>query len=239
MELAAAAGHDMYGPAGPVAAGGSGTLAMNHVMELGRRIELVPTDPHGDGITVALYETRGADGTPAFRVHSYSRGPGAPTRLAFIAAAMRALGGLKSAPGDGTLLRFPCGAEHRLACRRIFLEAAKLPTGAPPAARPLAVEDKKAGRVAAAGAGAGAYALAGPSADEAVRARLAAIAQGLAKLAEMAPDGESRVAFACGHSHDAIVGLLLPRALNVRAALREQEMTAARGILAAPSAQER
>ena len=212
---------------------------MTHVLELGHRIELVPMDPHGDDITVALYETRDSAGRPAFRLHSYSPRPGTPARLAFIAAAMRALGGLESAPGDETLLRFPCGAEHRAACRRAFLEAAKLPTGAPLAPRPLAVEDKKAGAVAARSAGEGVYALAGPSEDEAVRTRLAAIAQGLVKLAEMTPDADGRVAFACGRPHDALIGLLLPRALNVRAVLREQEMTAARGILAAPSAQER
>lgn len=212
---------------------------MDHILELGRRIELVPTDPHGDGITLSLYETQDPAGRPAFRVHSYSPRPVAPARLAFIAAAMRGLAGLESVPGDETLLRFPCGAEHRAACRRAFLEAAKLPSGAPPAPRPLAVEDKKAGPVAARSAGAGVYALAGTSEDEAVRTRLAAIAQGLVKLAEMTADADGRVAFACGRPHDALIGLLLPRALNVRAALREQEMTAARGILAAPSAQER
>ena len=43
--------------------------------------------------------------------------------------------------------------------------------------------------------------------------------------------------FACGHDHDELVGLLLGRALNVRAAMREAEAAAARGVLAAPSAQ--
>lgn len=227
------------GLAGQATAGGSGTQAMDHVLELGRRIELVPMDPHGDGITLALYESRDAAGAPAFRVHSYSPHPAARARVAFVAAAMAALGGLEAVPGDAALLRFACGAEHRLACRRIFLEAAKIPTGPLPAPRPLAVEDKKAGRVEALGGGAGAYAMAGPSGEEAVRTRLAAIAQGLVKLAEMTAESDGAVAFACRRPHDAIVGLLLPRALNVRAVLREQEMTAARGVLAAPSAQER
>ena len=87
-----------------------------------------------------------------------------------------------------------------------------------------------------------AYRLEADGADEATRARLeATIANGLVKLAEMerGPGRAVEVAFACGRAHDAIVGLLLPRALNVRAALREQEAAAARGILAAPSAQER
>jgi hypothetical protein len=59
------------------------------------------------------------------------------------------------------------------------------------------------------------------------------------KLGEMTPLQQTadRIAFACGQPHDSMVGVLLIRALNVRAVLREQEMTASRGILAAPSAQ--
>ena len=46
------------------------------------------------------------------------------------------------------------------------------------------------------------------------------------------------VAFPCGLTHDALVGLLLPRALNVRAALREEETKATRGVLVSPGARE-
>jgi hypothetical protein len=48
----------------------------------------------------------------------------------------------------------------------------------------------------------------------------------------------SQVKFGCGQTHDALIGLLLGRALNVRAVLREEEMSASRGTLAAPSAQQ-
>ncbi len=48
---------------------------------------------------------------------------------------------------------------------------------------------------------------------------------------------ETGVKFGCGTPHDALMGLLLYRALNARAALRETEMMASRGVLAAPSAQ--
>ncbi len=47
-----------------------------------------------------------------------------------------------------------------------------------------------------------------------------------------------RVGFSCGQSHDAMVGLLLVRAPNVRAAMREVDMMEARGVLAAPGAQD-
>ena len=47
----------------------------------------------------------------------------------------------------------------------------------------------------------------------------------------------STVAFDCAESHDALVGLLLTRAPNVRVVLREEEMDASRGVLTAPSQQ--
>ncbi len=49
----------------------------------------------------------------------------------------------------------------------------------------------------------------------------------------------NQVAFSCGQSHDALAGLLLPRALNVRVALRDEETAAGRGVLAAPSQQDK
>jgi hypothetical protein len=65
------------------------------------------------------------------------------------------------------------------------------------------------------------------------------ITGGLKKLAEIEfVAGEPhRVKFACGWPHDALIGVLLPRALNVRAVIREEEMAASRGMLVAPSAQ--
>jgi diacylglycerol kinase family enzyme len=62
------------------------------------------------------------------------------------------------------------------------------------------------------------------------------VSNGLKKLAEMSA-AEGRLAFGCGMPHDLLTGMLLPRALNVRAVLREEEMAATRGVLAAPSAQ--
>jgi hypothetical protein len=59
------------------------------------------------------------------------------------------------------------------------------------------------------------------------------------KLAEMErwEESETGVRFACGSQHDAIMRLLLFRAMNARAVLRDQEMMASRGELVAPSAQ--
>ena len=93
------------------------------------------------------------------------------------------------------------------------------------------------GAVASQGAGARRLSADGDELDK--DSRVAAVANGLVKLGEMRQggSGSDSVAFACGQAHDALVGLLLVRALNVRAVLREEESTASRGVLAAPSAQ--
>ena len=85
----------------------------------------------------------------------------------------------------------------------------------------------------------GLYELTADGPPEAAASRLEAIAGGYRKLAEVEfVTGEPhRFHFACGQAHDALVGLLLQRAINVRAILREQEMAASRGLLVAPSAQ--
>src|SRR5262249_12469100 len=87
--------------------------------------------------------------------------------------------------------------------------------------------------------GKGVYSLTADGAGPEKDSRISAVANGLQKLAQMQSlePGGDRVAFACGYSHDALVGLLLGRALNVRAVLREQELAASRGVLSAPSAQ--
>jgi hypothetical protein len=213
---------------------------MNHIADLGRRIELVPMDPHCHDITLSLYATGDGSGGPAFRVHTYSRRSGSAERVAFVTAAMKVLGDMEDVPGGSQLVRFRCGAEHRLACRRLFLEACKLASDTALAARPPSVVDKKTGRtIHAIGLGDGAYRLEMGDGEPGEPGRIAGVANGLNKLAEMKPSaaGEDRVAFGCARPHDAIVGLLLPRALNVRAVLREEEAIAGRGILAAPSAQ--
>ena len=69
---------------------------------------------------------------------------------------------------------------------------------------------------------------------------MAAITGGLAKLADisLSEEGEDVVLFPCSGGHDSLVGLLLVRALNVRAVMREEDSAAGRGVLSAPSAQQ-
>ena len=213
---------------------------MAHIAELGRRIELVSMDPHFHDISISLYQRPSAGSGPEFLVHSYTGRDGAAERIGFVARAMRTLGGMEAA-AEPHAVRFPCGAEHGRACKRVFIEACKVTPGTALEARPLSIYDKKcAHTIEVSGTGEGEYRLSAEDRDEATEHRISAIGGGLMKLAEIRAlsDGQDRVAFDCGHAHDALVGLLLVRALNVRAAFREQEAAAARGVLVAPSAQE-
>ena len=208
----------------------------SHILDqLDRRIELVSMDRYCAQITVAL--NLAGDGRAAV-VHSYSSRPGVAARLAWLAQAMRDLAGMT---GEGRTVASTCGAWHERAVRRAFLEACKVDPALPVAARPLEVFDTRTGQaVAVEPLGGGAYRVTSVATDPAAISRASAVAAGLVKLADVEVDGavDTLVRFSCGAPHDRLVGLLLPRAINVRAALREQEMAAGRGVLVAPSAQE-
>ena len=216
---------------------------MGRLLELGERLELVSMDPHFHDISISLYRSTGEGNASGFLAHSYSAKEGAAERLGFVMRAMAVMGGMGPAPGQSERLAFACGAAHKAAVKRLFLEACKRATGAEVAAQPMRVYDKKNDlTIDATAVGGGRYRIApagsGESSDKAAQ-RVDGVTRGLVKLAEMEPGAEpGEVRFPCGHAHDALVGLLIGRALNVRAAMREAEAAAARGILAAPSAQQ-
>lgn len=195
--------------------------------DIGHRVELVSMDGNFHNITIGLYQR--PDG--AYLVHTFSGKTGVASRIDFVVKAMAALGGMELA--DSGSLRFPCGASHAMAVRRLFLEAAKLPTSEECSVRPLSIFDRKSNEeIRVRSLGSGVYEVeAGPRAE--------AVAGGLAKLGHLnaAEGATTRVHFPCGQPHDALIGLLLYRALNVRAAVREMELAAGRGMLAAPGAQ--
>lgn len=206
--------------------------------DLGRRVELVSMDPRGGDISIGLYVSEDAAG-PLATVHSYSSRPGTPARLAEIAAAMCALGGLD--PAGPAQVRFACGTWHNAAARRLFIEAARHDPATPATPGPLELDDARTDqRISVRHAGGGAYRVAAQGASEQTPSRAPAIARAMAKLAELdiAPGEETRVSFACGTRHDELVGLLLARAQNLRQVLREEEQQSTRGVMAAPSAQE-
>ncbi len=211
---------------------------MRRVRDIGRRIELVSMDLHFHDITIALYRQE-HNRKPIFRVHTYSNLDGATARIHGVSLAMKTLGGMLKTP-DGALY-FPCGTAHEAACRRVFLEACKLsPESAPAESRPLHTLDKKLRMtVTAHSSGSGSYRVTAASETPNAKRRISAIANGLMKLGEMERVGESydTVTFPCEHAHDALVGLLLVRAPNVRVVRREEEMGGKRGVLSAPGQQ--
>ena len=210
---------------------------MGQIVDIGKRIELVPMDPHFHDITIALYQ-QGQNESPLFLVHTYSQMEGAQGRIQFAIETMTHLGNLVE--DTNRLLRFPCEAAHQLACRRAFLESCKLSLNDSAEPRPLQILDKKSRlNITATSLGDGIYQVGADGEGRRADRRISAIAGGLIKLGEMEEvDGTlDKVAFPCGHSHDALLGLLLVRAPNVRAIVREQEMAATRGVLAAPSQQ--
>lgn len=212
---------------------------MGQTTDIGRRIELVPLDPHFGDVSIGLYRQQD-DGEPAYRVHTYSRLPGAEDRIASVVTAMEVLGGMVRDP-DGRL-RFPCGWDHNLAVKRVFLEACKLDPSGPVEPRPLEILDKKSGlQIKVLSEGDGVYRVTAHGEGKDPERRISFIAGGLMKLAEIDEVSGTldRVVFPCGYAHDELIGLLLVRAPNVRAVLREQEMAASRGVLAAPSQQDR
>ncbi|MBT5675332.1 MAG: hypothetical protein HOJ07_06540 [Rhodospirillaceae bacterium] len=210
---------------------------MARTAELGNRIELLSMDKNCHDISIGLYEQPAPDGVPEYLVHCFSQKGDVAARLQFIAEAMKVLGGMEGTAAGR--LRFACGSAHRLACKRLFLEAGKLASDAALSARPLSIHDKKSGfEITVDGDGTGAYNVHASGDGDGHERRTKAVAGGLRKLAEMAETGaEAGAAFACGQAHDQLVGLLLARALNVRAVLREEDAAAAQGVLAAPSAQ--
>ena len=217
---------------------------MRRVVDIGRRIELVPIDPHFHDITIGLYcqqtlNAKTGKEAPVFLVHTYSHISGATERIENVVQSMQTLGGMLTTP-DG-LLYFPCHSAHIAACRRVFLEACKLAPNTPAEPRPLNILDKKSQlTINVDSTGKGIYRVTAEGEGRGAARRISAIAGGLAKLGEMESietDTKDTVVFGCSQSHDVLIGLLLTRAPNVRIVLSEEEMGSARGVLAAPSQQ--
>jgi hypothetical protein len=217
---------------------------MTTTSDIGTRIELVPMDGHFHDVSLALYRQPTPAG-PTFRVHTYSGLPGVDGRVARVRDALTTLADLQ--PTEGDALRFACGHEHNLAVRRAFLEACKHDPETALDPPPTTITDRKSGlTMAVESLGQGQYRVVpgGDDPEGLAPRRVGVLVNGLLKLGQMrrveGADGvtDDCVAFECGSDHDALVHLLLQRAPNVRALVREQEAMAARGVLSAPGAQD-
>ena len=213
---------------------------MTRLLELGTRIELVSMYRHFHDISISLYERESHAGVFEFKVHSYAGRAGVDRCIDYVISAMVTLGGMIRTGDDASCVRFTCGRQHRKACKRVFLEACKTAPGTELKFRPMSIFDKKTERnINVDDLGKGAYRVDADGDENGRARRISAIAGGFVKLAEMDFVDESghEVTFDCNSDHNLLVGLLLNRALNVRAALREQDDSAGRGMLTAPSAQ--
>jgi hypothetical protein len=206
--------------------------------DLGTRVELVSMDPHCHDATIGLYRRETADG-PVGIVHSYSSVAGIAKRLGFLAEAMCVLGGLERVEGDDATVRLPCRTWHNAALKRLFLDCFRVDPSTAPEVKPLEAPDTRSEQlIRVEPVGGGRYRVGATDVPEGDDSRAPAIARALVRLAQLEEVDETTVGFPCGERHDALVGALLVRAQNLRAALREEELTASRGVLTAPSAQE-
>jgi hypothetical protein len=196
-------------------------------------------DPCCHDISIGLYRKQTSDG-PVALVHSYSAKPGTEARTAFIRNALRRVGGLEVVVGDpDRALRLSCRGWHNAAMKRLFLDCFRLDPNKELAPKPLAGPDTRSQQtITLEPLGQGAYRVDSEGATEQEQSRDKAIARALVRLAELDEVDDTTVAFNCGADHHELMGVMLIRAQNLRAALREEELTASRGVLAAPSAQE-
>jgi hypothetical protein len=213
---------------------------MSRLVNYGRYIDLISMDKYFHNIALALH-VRESDRGNLFTLHTYSRVPGAEDRVKAVAAFMIALGGMEPVSDAG--VRFPCGELHERAVKRIFNEVVMLDPATPLAPKPLSIHEAKTGRTITVECeqdtnGGWTYTVNADGPPEGLARRVTTIAGGLVKLGDMQAGAEDRAGFSCGHDHRALVGLLLPRALNVRAVITAEEAEQKRGILLAPSAQE-
>lgn len=207
-------------------------------LNIGRRIELISMDAHCGDISLGLYH-RDTEGGPQVLVHTYAASPEATARLAFIERALQVMVGMVPAT-EPHWLRFSCGKLHERPLRRAFVEVCKLPSDSQLEAKGLQLFDKKAGcDLTAVGVGDGRYRITASETLAAAEKRVEAFAAGLVKVGGMAlTDSKADVvAFDCNTPHDEMLSLLLVRAQNVRAAMREENESLTRGVLAAPSQQ--
>lgn len=205
-------------------------------LDLGLRVDLLSMDPHFHDISIAIHRSEDRKST-SYLLNSYSMRDGTYDRLLLLAHAMRSLGGMRTAGSNQLSLQFACGQSHETALKRLFVEACKVTPGTEITPRPLWVLDKKNDlTINVEALGNGRYRCIGDRNGAREERRVASIAAGLGKLADLDVNATD-TSFTCGAEHHEIVALLLTRALNVRGALREQENAANRGVLSSPSQQ--
>src|SRR5262249_1930767 len=123
--------------------------------------------------------------------------------------------------------------------KRLFLDCFRIDPDDELTQRPLQAPDTRSEQmITLVPLGDGAYRVESSAPADGEESRAPAIARALVRLVQLEEMDETTVRFPCGRDHHELMGLMLVRAQNLRAALREEELTAGRGVLAAPSAQQ-
>jgi hypothetical protein len=193
---------------------------------LGQCVELVPSDPHCQNITVGLYEKDGI-----LTVWTFSTKEAAFLRMSQIRSQLVALGGLTPVPRTTNKVNFPCGYIHTRPLKFLTMQAVEK---APDYVLPTSpVKDLKSDLMLSFEAeqrnGQWVYRVKAGGQAPNVEARLRGVAAGLVRYGEMEKVSETEVAFVCGERHDKLVWLLLPFARNVSGVEDMLEAAALRG----------
>jgi len=208
-------------------------------LDLGKRVEIQPMDTQCHGISLGLYRQEW-DECPHYLVHTYSGHEQASGRMEYIRQAMITMLGLHASEHQPEWLRFHCGHSHEKAVRRGFLDLCKLETGAPLQPKPCTAFDKKADcELSIRYQGDGSYVIDAVAETDSSLKRVQALVRGFVKVCEMEAieSPVSAVRFPCGGEHASLLGMLMFRAQNVRAAMAEEANAAGRGSLVPPSQQ--
>ena len=151
---------------------------------LGDRIELTSMDKFFHDISIGLYERLSTSGYLEYVVHTYSVREGVAKRLRYLRHSMQVLGSMSLSPSEG--LYFSCGGQHRLACKRLFIEACKLPNDIVCETRPMSVHDKKSSSdIFLTFQKDGLYKVSTSGEGDKAKDRVDAVANGLRKLTDM------------------------------------------------------
>lgn len=216
---------------------------MSRLVQHGRYLDLISMDKHFHDISIALH-VREEGNTHQFILHTYSRLSGSRERIRALADLLVALGGMERIDPKGDLLCFPCGALHERGVKRLFNEVVALSPSTPPQAGPLSLKDPKTGGTVRVEPqndpqGGWTYQIRADGKPEQTERRVAEVTGGLCKLGDLerVVGTRDRVRFTCGRDHRGVVGVLLPKALNLRSVIAAEEAELRRGLLLAPSAQ--
>jgi hypothetical protein len=195
---------------------------------LGRCLELVPTDPHFNNISVGLYVK-----DDVCTVWTFSGKEGAAERMGEIRDQLVALGNMEAIEGAHDQAQFPCGYLHVRPVRFLLAQAVGKSPSYAHAEGGMSIKDTKSSlMLTVSGAekqGKWVYSVSGEgdAPNPAVRLRL--IVAGFVRYGEMEKVGDTEVMFPCGARHDALMRLLMPYSRNVSGVESMMEAEAMRG----------